>query len=131
MPAFRRIAVRATRVLFVAVEERSNSLARCQFFDGWRVTLDFGVSRTRSQTELFSENIEDTSKTDKRGVFGHSPGRERAEIKVTFCWHDNLRVGGFPLMYQSKPTLARDLDRYGQLPDQVQLPDRQHRIRIL
>ena len=67
-------------MFLVAVEERTNSFSRSQFFNSWTITFDFGVSRARCETDLLGEDIENAGKTNERGVFSNCSWREVAEV---------------------------------------------------
>src|SRR5262249_12840306 len=69
-------------MFFVAVEIGSRSAAAGQFFGGGRVAFDFGEGRTRSQTQLFGEDVENAGETNQRREFRDRSGREISKVNL-------------------------------------------------
>lgn len=67
-------------ILFFAIKERSRRLRTGKLFNGWRVTLDFGIRRARRHAKLSREDVEDTSETDECAVFGDGVRWEFIEV---------------------------------------------------
>src|SRR6266446_4847753 len=81
-PAFRRAAIRAVRILLVAVKVRPHRAAAGQFFNRWSVALDFGKRRARRQAELPGEDVENAGETNERSVFSDAAAGKFAEVKL-------------------------------------------------
>jgi hypothetical protein len=69
-------------VLLFAVEIRPGWFERGQLRRRRRVAFDLGISRARSETELFGEEIEDACEAHEPRVSVDRAGRKTAEIQI-------------------------------------------------